>query len=310
LTVEEADVPVPGPGQVLVRASAIGANFVDTKLRRGPSNGPIFDRPLPGRLTGDVVGTVDAVGPGVGAGLVGRQVVTLSDDAFADYVVTDVDWLAEVPDGLDAGAASMLGVGGPTALGALRAGRLVPGETVLVHAAAGGIGHLAVQLAKLLGAGRVIATAAGATKLAFALEHGADEAIDYSAEDWTDQVRKAAPDGIDLILDSIGGETLLRGLDLLAPFGRTVAYGVASGDFRPIPVTSLYALRAVVGFSLLAWRSADAEAARRDVADLAEHLAAGRLRVTVHARLPLEEAATAHRMFEERAHLGRILLLP
>ncbi len=314
LTVEEADIPAPGPGQVLVRASVIGANFVDTRLRRGPASGPIFDRPLPGRLTGDVVGTVEAVGPGVAAdqsaGLVGRRVATLSEDAFAEFVLADLAWLAEVPDGLDPGAASMLPSGGPTALGALRVGRLVPGETVLVHAAAGGIGHLAVQLAKVLGAGRVIATAAGAAKLAFALAHGADAAIDYSDDDWPDQVRRAAPNGIDVILDSIGGETLLRGLDLLAPFGRTVLYGVASGDFRAIPVTSLFALRSVVGFSLLAWRAADAEAARRDVAELSEYLAAGRLRTTVHARLPLEEAAAAHRMFEERAHLGRILLLP
>ncbi|CAO5227281.1 quinone oxidoreductase family protein [Frankia sp. AgKG'84/4] len=314
LTVEQADIPVPGPGQVLVRASAIGANFVDTKLRRGPSSGPIFDRPLPGRLTGDVVGTVEAVGPGVAvdqpASLVGRRVATLSEDAFAEYVVADLDWLAEVPSGLDVGAASMLPLGGPTALGALRAGRLAPGETVLVHAAAGGIGHLAVQLAKVLGAGRVIATAAGAAKLDFALDHGADVAIDYSADDWPDQVGKAAPDGVDVILDSIGGQTLLRGLDLLAPLGRTVVYGVASGDFREIPVTSLFALRSVVGFSLLAWRAADPEAGRRDVAEIAGHLAAGRLRTTVHACLPLDEAASAHRMFEERAHRGRILLLP
>ncbi|MCK9895825.1 zinc-binding dehydrogenase [Frankia sp. AgB32] len=314
LTVEDADIPEPGPGQVLVRATAIGANFVDTRLRRGPASGPIFARPLPGKLTGDVVGTVEAVGPGVAAetpaGLLGRRVATLSEDAFAEYVVADVDWLAEVPEALDEGAASMLPVGGATALGALRAGRLVPGETVLVHAAAGGIGHLAVQLAKVLGAGRVIATAAGPAKLAFALDHGADVAIDYSEDDWPDQVRRAAPGGVDVILDSIGGQTLLRGLDLQAPWGRTVLYGVASGDFSAIPVTSLFTLRSVVGFSLLAWRAADAEAARRDVADLTEHFAAGRLRTTVHARLPLDDPAAAHRMFEDRAHLGRILLLP
>ncbi|CAO5227178.1 zinc-binding dehydrogenase [Frankia sp. AgKG'84/4] len=152
-----------------------------------------------------------AVGPGVAVdGLVGRRVATLSEDVFAEYVLADVDWRAEVPDGLD----------------------------------------------------------------------------------------------------STSGETLLRGLGLLAPWGRTVLYGVASGDVSDIPPTSLFARRSVVGFSLLAWRAADAEAARRDVTELAEHFAAGRLRTTVHARLPLEDAATAHRLFEARVHLGRFLVLP
>jgi len=310
LTIEEAEIPTPGPGQVLIRAEAIGANFVDTKFRRGPSSGAIFQRPLPGKLTGDVVGTVEAAGLGVDTQQVGRRVAGLAEDAFADYIVADAQWLAPIPDGLDLGAASMLPMGAPVALRTLRTGRLAPGETVLIHAAAGGIGHLAVQLAKLLGAGTVIATAGSPAKLDFARKCGADIAIDYTDSDWPDQVRKAAPRGVDVVLDSVGGETLQRSFDVLAPFGRIVIYGAASGELTSPPVTNLFALKSVAGFSLIAWRAADPEQARREMTEVAEYSTAGQLHTAVHARLPLAEAAAAHRLLEDRSQLGRVLLLP
>lgn len=309
LKTEQVDIPTPGPGQVLIRTEAIGANFIDTKFRQAASS--IMQRPLPGTLTGDVVGTVEATGPDVDAALAGRRVAALvADDAFADYVLTDADWLAEVPAGLDDASATMFPMAAPVALRTLRTGHFAAGETVLVHAAAGGIGHVAVQLAKLLGAGRVIATASSPAKLDFAREHGADAAVDYTADDWPDQVRAAAPDGVDIVLDSVGGQTTLRSLDLLAPLGRVVVYGVASGEYTEIPVASLYGIRSVVGFSLLAWRAARPEVARAEVAELAEHYAAGRLRTAVHTRLPLDEAVEAHRILDARAQLGRVLLVP
>ncbi|TDV36089.1 quinone oxidoreductase family protein [Actinophytocola oryzae] len=311
LKVEEVDIPTPGDGQVLVRAEAIGANFVDTKFRRGPSAGTVFQRPLPGSPTGDVVGTVEAVGPGVDPAVVGRRVAALVDpDAFADFAVADAAWLAEVPAGVDEGSASMLSSAAPVALRVLRAGQLAAGQTVLVHAAAGAIGHLAVQLARLEGAGTVIATAGSAEKLAFARQLGADVAIDYTQEDWAEQVREAAPGGVDLVLDSIGGEMPVHSLELLAPFGRVVVYGVASGSLGAVPVRYLVQLRSVTGFSLLAWREAAPKQAADEVAELAELFASGRLKTTVHTRLPLTEAATAHRILEAREQLGRVLLIP
>lgn len=311
LKVEEVPVPTPGEGQVLVRAEAIGANFVDTRFRRGPSAGAIFERPLPGSPTGDVVGVVEAVGPDVDPGLVGDRVATLVyPDAFADFVLADAAWLAHVPDGVDDGTASTLSSAAPVALRVLRAGQLAAGETVLVHAAAGTIGHLAVQLAKIEGAGTVIATAGSSAKLDFARAHGADIAIDYTQDDWVDQVRAVAPGGIDLALDSVGGEMLLQSIDLLAPFGRVVAYGVASGDLGTIPVQSLVGLRSVGGFSLLAWRQAAPKQAGAEVTELAGHFASGRLRASVHTRLPLTEAAAAHRILDAREQLGRVLLIP
>ncbi|MBO1417930.1 zinc-binding dehydrogenase [Streptomyces sp. FH025] len=310
LTPEEAEIPTPGPGQALLRAEAIGANFVDTRFRRGEPEGSIFHRPLPGVLTGDVVGTVEAVGPGAPAALVGQRVAALSEDAFAEFALADAAWLAPVPDGLDLGAASMLPLGGPVALGVLRLGRPAAGETVLVHAAAGGIGHLAVQLAKLLGAGTVIATAGSAAKLDFARSLGADAAVDYRSPDWPEQVRAAAPNGVDLVLDSVGGDVLQRSFEVLAPLGRVVVYGAADGQPGSVPVLRLFRLNEALGFSLLAWRAARPEQARRDVEEITGHFAAGRLNAVVHARLPLTEAATAHRLLEERTNLGRVLLLP
>jgi NADPH2:quinone reductase len=307
LTLEEALIPEPGPRQVRLRAEVIGANFVDTRFRQGRSG--IFRRPLPGIPTGDVVGTVVATGDGVDAGLVGKRVASLVEDAFADEVLADAAWLAPVPGGVEDGMASMLPMGGPVARGALRLGRLAAGETVLVHAAAGGIGHLAVQLAKLHGAGTVVATASSAAKLDFVRGLGADVAVDYTDPNWPDRVRAAVPDGVGLVLDSVAGPMLERSVDLLAPLGRLVVYGAAGGEPGSIPVT-LYALRSIVGFSLLAWRAARPEQARADLTEVAEHAAAGRLRTIVHARLPLTEAAKAHRILEDREQLGRVLLMP
>ncbi|WP_433367276.1 quinone oxidoreductase family protein [Actinoplanes sp. CA-142083] len=309
LTVEETEPPEPGPGQVSLRAEAIGANYVDTKIRANA--GSIFYRPLPGSPTGDVVGIVEAVGPGVDPGQVGHRVTALVDpDAYADFVLADAAWLAPVPDGLGPGPASLLTVAGPVALRVLRAGNLAPGETVLIHSGAGNIGALAIQLAKLLGAGPVIATASTAEKRKHALDLGADVAVDYTADDWAERVRAAAPGGVDLVLDAVGGAVLSEGIDLLAPMGRAVVYGAASGDLVEVPIRSLFGLRTVTGFSLLAWRAARPSEARAEMAEVAGYLADGTLRADVRAALPLTEAAEAHRLLEDRATIGRVLLVP
>jgi NADPH:quinone reductase len=264
---------------------------------------------LPATLTGDVVGTVDAVGVGADETLRGRRVAVLSRDAFADQVVADAAELVLVPDALDDAAASMLPSAAPVALGILLAGRLAPDETVLVHAAAGNIEHLSTQLAKLRGAGTVIGTAGSAAKLDFVRAHDADVAVDYTDDAWPDAVRAAAPDGVDVILDSVGAKTTLRGVELLAPYGRLVAYGAAD-DLVDVPVRGLYPLRWVTGFSLLAWQKAWPTEFADALAELTGLLAAGTLRFTVHTRLPLAEATEAHGLLDARAQLGRILLVP
>jgi NADPH:quinone reductase-like Zn-dependent oxidoreductase len=204
----------------------------------------------------------------------------------------------------------MLAMSAPVALRILRAAGLNSGDTVLIHAAAGGVGHLAVQLAKFLGAGTVIGTAGSSRKLAFVRTMGADVAVDYTQPDWPDQIRAAAPGGVDVVLDAVGGPVLRSSFDLLAPFGRAVVYGAATGELEHVPVAKLFALRSVTGFNLTAWRQAAPDRARREMDEIAGLFGAGHLRTTVHAGLPLARAATAHRLIETRSHTGRILLLP
>jgi NADPH:quinone reductase len=310
LAVEEADTPELGPGQVLIRTEAIGVNYVDVQIRRETRADSIWFRPLPGTLTGDVVGTVEKAGPGADPALAGTRVAVLLEDACADYVVADSTWLVPAPAGLGTAAATMLPTTGAVALGALRAGRLGQGDVVLVTAGAGAIGHLAVQLARERGAGTVIATAGSAAKLALAKELGADVVIDHAQPEWAAQVRSAAPGGVDVVLEAVGGRMLHESIELLAPSGRAVVFGASAGDLTSVPVRSLFALKTITGFSLLAWRAADPGRARADIAELTGLFEAGRLRAVAETTLPLAEAVRAHRLLEERAVLGRLILVP
>jgi NADPH:quinone reductase-like Zn-dependent oxidoreductase len=191
----------------------------------------------------------------------------------------------------------------------LRAGRFAAGEIVLITSGAGAIGHLAVQLAKLRGAGTVIAAAGSAAKLGFLKEMGADVAVDYSQPDWADQVRLAAPRGVDVILEAVGGDILHTSIGLLAPFGRVVVFGASAGEFTSVPVRSLAALKTLTGFSLLAWRATAPEQARADITELTGLLESGALRAVTRA-LPLADVAEAHRLLESRNVTGRLLLVP
>ncbi|MEV5572960.1 zinc-binding dehydrogenase [Spirillospora sp. NPDC052269] len=310
LAVEEAEVPEPGPGQVLVRPEVIGTNYVDVQLRRETDRASIWYRDLPGTLTGDVVGTIERTGPDVDPALTGTRVAALSVDAWADRVLADAEWLVPIPDDLDAASASLLPMTGAVALGCLNIGRIAAGETVLVTAGAGTIGHLAVQLARLRGAGTVIATAGSDAKRKLLSELGADVVIDHTAPDWDEQVRAAVPGGVNLVLDAIGGDTLLRSLGLLAPFGRAVVYGASAGDLTSVPVTSVFGLTSLIGFAIMAYRFTAPEQARADLDELAELMRSGKLRGVIGERLPLDEPVRAHQLLEDRAVLGRLVLEP
>jgi len=309
LTVEEAAVPEPGPEQVLIETEAVGLNYVDVQLRRETDSGSIFYRQVPAGLTGDVVGTVTRVGQRADPALVGTRVAALLEEGCAEYVVADAAWLVPVPDGLDAGTASVLPTMGAVALGALRLGRVADGDTVLVTAAAGGIGHLAIQLARHVGARTVIAAAGSAAKADFLKELGADATVDYSQPDWAAQVREAAPGGVHVALDAVGGKTLLECVSLLAPFGRVVGYGAANGDWGSVPLLQLVALKSLSAFSLLALRAAAPDRARADTAELAGLLESGQLRAVTRT-LPLADIAGAHRAFQDRTVLGRLIVIP
>jgi NADPH2:quinone reductase len=293
LTVEEVPEPVARPDQVIVRAEAIGTNVIDTVFRSGASPWP---RPLPGALTGDVVGRIVR---GAGRFRTGERVAGLSEDAAADLVALGVDWLTRVPESADAASATVLSMTAPLALGLLAAGRLAAGESVLVQSAAGGIGHLLVQLARRQGAGRVAGTASTAEKRDFVRRLGAEASTYADVE---------GP--FDLILDAVGGEVFDAGLELLSPGGRMITYGAVSGNLPAVEAHSLFELKWVTGFSLLAWRRARPDQARAEMAEAGARFEAGELTPVVAARVPLAEAQRAHEILDARANLGRVVLIP
>lgn len=309
-------LPIPSPArdEVLIAAEAVGVGFAQTQMRAATFPAPFWRPRLPFVLGGDVVGRVVAVGHGVRGVEMGERVGTfVLDGGYAQFVVAPGSALVQVPAGLDAAEATSLAGIGSIAVGVLDIGRMVPGESVLVHAAAGGVGHLAVQLARIAGAGQVIATASTPARLAFARSLGADVAIDYSRPDWTERVREATGSrGVDLILNGVGGDILRADVGLLAPLGRLVFYGSADGgkNVPAVPVLELTSLRFVAGFALSPWRAARPEAYREGLAALTGALASERVRCAIHARLPLARAADGHRILEAREQLGRVVLVP
>ncbi|MFE1049633.1 zinc-binding alcohol dehydrogenase family protein [Streptomyces olivaceus] len=311
LRVEDVPAPAPGPGRLLLRTEAVGVNFVETQLRGDTAP---FPSPLPGRPGGDVVGRVEALGPDTDGPVPGTRVVAFGvPAAYADQVVVEAERALVVPEDIDAATATALGSSGQTAWSVLDAARIAEGDTVLVHAAAGAVGHLVTQLAKLRGAGRVIGTVGSPAKADFVRAHGADEVVDYRQPGWADEVRRLTGGrGVDVVLDSVEGAVFKDGLKLLRPYGRLVYYGFAGsgGKVAQVAMTELFGLTYVVGVSLDAWTKADPARVTEARAELVRLVAAGALRVAVHTTLPLTRAAEAHRVIESRSQLGRVVLVP
>jgi NADPH:quinone reductase-like Zn-dependent oxidoreductase len=285
----DAPVPVPGPGQLLVRTEAVG---VGIGLVRMLGAGEAV------RPGGETVGTVVAAAPDVTGFAVGDRVGgVVFEDVYADIVLADPRLVGHVPAEADAAAAVALVRGGLIALSTLRAGHVAAGESVLVTAAASGTGHLAVQLARALGAARVVAAVGSAGKAGFVRECGADEVVTYAQPSW------GAP--VDLVLDGVGGDVVQRGVDALNPFGRLVAFSAGGGT---VDAGSLLGeLKSVIGFSIgLVSRTRPGLVAQRRAA-LWDLLAAGRLNPK-YADLPLEQIAEAIDLVATRSNLGRVVL--
>lgn len=306
LQLDEIDVPEPGAGQVLIQTEAIGANAIDAVLRRG---GSPWDRPLPGTLTGDVVGRIVELGPDTPPGVaVGQRVSALTVDAFADYAVADAAFLATIPDDADAGEASMMSLTAPLALRVLEAGRIPAGGTVLIQSAAGTIGHLATQLARFYDPRKIIGTASSPKKLDFIRGLGA-EPVDLSDPDWPAKVRALAPDGVDTVLDAVGGSVFDQGLELVKPLGRMVSYGAITTEVPTVPVLGLQ-LRILTGVSLYGWQQARPDEARADIAEVVRRWQSGDLRPVAHATHPLTDVARIHETLDARENLGRLIAVP
>ncbi|RKH80607.1 quinone oxidoreductase [Corallococcus sp. AB045] len=303
---EDAPEPVPGPGQVLVRVHAAGVNFADTERRRG-----LYDAqaPLPRILGSEAAGVVRAVGPGVDPSWVGRRVVALTKEAYAEAALAPVEELLVLPPEVSFEEAAALLVQGLTAYHVVHTvGRVEAGQTVLIHAAAGGVGLLAVQLAKAAGA-RVIGTVSGEAKAKLARDVGADAVIRYDQEDVAASVRELTQGrGVERVLDSVGASTWQASLDALAPFGHLVSYGNASGHPPHVEVESLYAKSITVGAYWLRTPTPP-EVQRKAREALLAEVVAKRLRIVVGLALPLSRAEEAHRQLEGRNTVGKVVLL-
>ncbi len=290
--------PVAGPGEVVVDVHWAGVTFADTRLRAG-APGPFTGTPplVPGN---GVAGVVAAVGDGVEPALVGTRVVSGTGGAggYAERVAVPAGGLVPVPDGLPLDDAAALLADGRTALLLARAARIRAGERVLVEAAAGGLGTVLVQVARDAGA-RVVAAAGGGDKLALARALGAEEAVDYRRPGWAEDVGP-----VDVAFDGVGGAIGRAAFGLVAPGGRIVTYGAASGEWAA-PSPEEAADRGVTAVHL------ERPAPETLMALTAEALAlaaAGRIRAVIGARVPLSRAADAHAALEARATMGKTLL--
>lgn len=319
LVFEDVPIPRPGPGQVLIRNEAAGINFADVDQRR--NNYP-FQPPLPHLLGTEFAGSVEVLGEGVSSAAIGDRVFGFLSGAepaaYAQYVVAAADAVYPLPRELGYAESTALLVQGVTAHFLLRDGvRLAAGESVLILAAAGGLGSMAVQLAKLRGARNVIGAASTAAKRQLVLELGADACIDYTRPDWSAEVLNATDGrGVDAALVNVGGDSFTQSIASLAPFGRLSAYGGADKTTPVIDFDAEFAAGRLFGnqtlgfFSLYPYLGGDRREIASAVAELAEHVAKKRLRIELGAQLPLSRAAAAHRLIEDRQSTGKCVLLP
>jgi NADPH2:quinone reductase len=301
-----ADVPPPAPreGQLVVKIAAAGVNFADVMQRQGTY--PVPQR-LPMTLGFEVAGTIAALGPGVEGPAVGTRVIALVKGGYAEYALARAESVVEIPDAIDFPRAAAIFVQGATAELLLRAARVSPGKSVLIHAAAGGVGVFAVQLARAIGARPIIATASRAEKLDLCRSLGADEGVDYSRDDWRARVSELTSGrGVDVVLDMVGGQIGAESAACLAPFGCIALFGMAGGTPTAIdPIRLMFMNQTAVGFTLTGIPPAESAAsARRLVARVGE----GALKVLVGQTLPLERAAQAHQALSERRAVGKVVL--
>ncbi|QIN82017.1 zinc-binding dehydrogenase [Rubrobacter tropicus] len=309
LRLEEVEKPAPGTGEVLVKVALAGVNYADVGMRAGMMGGP-HAMDLPYTPGFEVAGTVAAVGEGVEGVTEGDRVAAvLPSGGYAEYGVADAKSVVKVPEGVGFSDASALLVQGLTAYGVLHdSARVQQGDGVLVMAAGGGVGTLAVQLAKLAGAAPVIAVAGGREKLNLALSLGADHAFDYTGEGWIKDVMDATGGrGVDVALESVGGELGAGAYDCLAPLGRLVTFGAAGGEgLRPPDMWQLNMKGQTVSGYGGPWLRPGAAANAREA--ISGYLRSGDLKVVGGAAFPLEAASEAHRAIEGRRTTGKVLL--
>lgn len=308
LRLEEVPVPEPGPGQILLRVEAAGVNFVDVYHRTG-----LYKVALPFTPGREAAGVVERTGEGVSGVEPGDRVVSETVvGGYAEYAVVAAERAVPVPDGVDARTAAAVLLQGLTAhYLAYTTYPLQPGDMCLVHAAAGGVGLLLCQIASRIGA-RVIGTAGSPDKARLAREAGAAEVILYTETDFLEEVRRlTGGSGVQVVYDSVGRTTFLKGLDCLAPRGMMVLYGQSSGPVGPFDPQllnqkgSLFLTRPTLGHYV----PTRSELLRR-AEEVLGWVRDGSLRVRIGREFPLASAGEAHAELEGRRTTGKVLLAP
>lgn len=302
LTLDRVPIPVPGAGEVLVRVCAFGLNNAEVLQRRGLMPAP--DGAIPGL---ECAGVVAATGPGVDGWAAGDRVAALTRaGTYAEYVAVPAGACMRLPAGLELTTAAAVPEAAATAWWNLvRRGRIRAGERVLIHGAAGGVGSLAVQMARRLGA-RVVGTARGADKTALCAELGCHDVLDYGSGD----VFAAAGGGFDVILDNQGGPTVAANVAALAPFGRLVIVGVQAGAVGPLDTSELMARAAEVSSSSLGRLDDTVRASicREVEREVLPWLAEGTVRAVVDSRFDFADIAAAHTRFSAPGRVGKVLV--
>ena len=309
LTLADVETPEPRPGEVLVEVAAAGVNRADLLQRRGFYPPPPGESDVPGL---EVSGRVAALGEGVDAWSVGDEVCALlAGGGYAEVVRVPAGQVLPVPAGVPlVDAAALPEVVCTVWSNVFLTANLQPGETLLVHGGSSGIGTMAIQLGREVGA-HVAVTAGSAAKLEVCRALGAEVLVDYREEDFVERVRAATDGhGADVVLDNMGAAYLSRNVDVLATGGRLVVIGMQGGTKAELDLSVLLRKRAaVIATSLrsrpVAEKAAIVAAVREHVWPLVE---AGRVRPVVHARFPLAEAAAAHRELDAGTHVGKVLL--
>ncbi len=308
LRYEETPLPEPGAGEARVKIEAAGVNFIDIYHRTGKYPGQ-----LPITLGTEGAGMVDAVGPGVSDVKPGDRVAyAMQQGAYAEYAAVPASKLVLIPDNVDTREAAAVMLQGMTAhYLCYSTYPLQPGETALIHAAAGGVGLLLVLLAKRCGA-RVLGTVSTEEKARLAREVGADEIILYTQADFEAETRRlTAGQGVDVVYDSVGKTTFDKSLNCLKPRGYLVLFGQSSGPVPPLDPQvlnakgSLFLTRPSLGHYI-----ANRKELLERAGDLFEWMASGELHVRIDQTFPLAEAAEAHRYLEARKTKGKLLLVP
>ncbi|WML60258.1 NADPH:quinone oxidoreductase family protein [Neobacillus sp. PS2-9] len=310
LNLVDIERPVPKGHEVLIEIKAIGVNYADTARREGQY---VVKTPLPFIPGAEIAGIVAEVGENVTKVKPGTRIVTLIESGgYAEFALADERALIPIPEQLDFHTAVALPLQGLSAYHILKTmGRLEKGESVLVHAAAGGVGTIAVQLAKLFGAGKIIATASSDEKLALAREMGADVLINYTEPEWEQQVLEATDGrGVNVALEMVGGEVFNKTVRCLATFGRLVIFGAASGEQSRFYPSSLMARnQSVIGF-FLPQIMRKQELLQPSLVELLTYLGEGKLKLTIGGVFPLEEAAQVHTLLQSRKTQGKLILEP